>query len=168
MGEFGQGAIEYMKRKRSEAYALVENVARQAEGHMKLNAPWKDRLGGAGARGALHAGVEIKTKKTMIMYLSHGVRYGIYLEEGTPPHKIRAKNKKVLAIPLKVWNKDNRGPVNPYESKKLPKLSKDKKFVILGRAVNHPGTKKRSIVKPTAQIYKAKLRNSLFKHWGTQ
>ncbi|GAA0390506.1 hypothetical protein [Paenibacillus motobuensis] len=167
MGDFGQGAIEYMKRKQAGIYAVADNVAREAEGYMKLNAPWKDRLGGAGARGALHTGIEIKNKEKVLVYLAHGVRYGNYLEEGTPPHKIRANNKKVLAIPIETWNKDKRGPVNDHKSKQLPKLSKDGKFVILGRSVNHPGTKKRAIVLPTAKKYRIKLRDKLIKWWLT-
>lgn len=57
--------------------------------------------------------------------------------DGSPPHEIKAKNAKSLAVPIKDWT--GRKP-NPYGSKQgFPMLSKDGKFVMLGKKVNHPG-----------------------------
>lgn len=137
MNEFGQGAIEYMKRKRAGTFALIDNLSRQAEGDMKAAAPWKDRT--STARRALHSGAEKAGENTIRMYLAHGVRYGGILETGSKPHIIRPKNKKAL-----YW----RGASHPV------------------KAVKHPGTKPRAIVEPTAKKYKVKIRDTLVKWWS--
>jgi len=133
---FGEKALEYMRRKQAGMYALVENHARRAEGEMKQSAAWKDRT--ATARRSLHTGVEQSGDK-IIMYMAHGVRYGGILEEGSPPHVIRAKNKKAL-----YW----RGAKHPVKQ------------------VNHPGTKPYPTVKPVAQRYKIKIKDTLVKWWA--
>ena len=62
--------------------------------------------------------------------------YAEYVIEGSAPHEIKAKNKKILAVPIKDWN--GRAP-NKYGSGKFPMLSKDGTFVLLGKKVMHPG-----------------------------
>ena len=63
--------------------------------------------------------------------------YAEYVINGSAPHKIKVKNKKILAVPRNKWQGDT---PNPYGSKDgFPMLSKDGKFVLLGRQVNHPG-----------------------------
>jgi len=62
--------------------------------------------------------------------------YADIVHEGYGPHVIEAKNAKVLAVPANKWKG---GPVNEYESKQLPKYSKDGNYVILGKTVHHPG-----------------------------
>ncbi|MBC7340892.1 MAG: HK97 gp10 family phage protein [Clostridia bacterium] len=62
--------------------------------------------------------------------------YAVIVHEGYGPHAITAKNAKVLAAPANKWKG---GPVNEYESKQLPKYSKDGNYVILGKTVHHPG-----------------------------
>lgn len=63
--------------------------------------------------------------------------YAKYVIEGSAPHEIRVKNAKSLAVPIKDWS--GRTP-NAYGSKKgFPMLSKDGKFVLLGKKINHPG-----------------------------
>ena len=62
--------------------------------------------------------------------------YARYVIEGSAPHEIRAKNKKILAVPIKDWN--GKTP-NKYGSGKFPMLSKDGTFVLLGKKVMHPG-----------------------------
>lgn len=138
MGDFGENAIEYIRRKKSGTYSVVENVARKAEGDMRMNFPWKPRT--HTAHRALHAGVE-ESKDNVIMYLSHGVRYGAILEEGSKPHIIRPKNKKAL-----YWH----GAKHPVKS------------------VQHPGTRPYPIVRPTAEKYKIKLRDAVLKWWGIE
>ncbi|BFH66250.1 hypothetical protein J27TS7_10960 [Paenibacillus dendritiformis] len=138
MGDFGENAIEYIRRKKAGTYSVVENLARKAEGDMRMSFPWKPRT--HTAHRALHAGVE-ESKDKVTMYLSHGVRYGGILEEGSKPHIIRPKDKKAL-----YWS----GAKHPV------------------RAVKHPGTKPRAIVQPTAVKYKGKLRDALLKWWGAE
>lgn len=48
------------------------------ETYAKNNAPWTDRTGNA--RQSLHADVEVIARQAVILYLSHGVSYGVYLE----------------------------------------------------------------------------------------
>lgn len=56
--------------------------------------------------------------------------YNVILENGRG--EIRPKNKRVLAAPV---SRFNAGSVLPYKSKGLPKLSKNGKFVILGKRI---------------------------------
>jgi len=61
--------------------------------------------------------------------------YAKAVHDGYPPHEIRVKNAKVLAVPRKEWRGRLPG------SKGLPKLSKNGEYVILGKRVYHPGFK---------------------------
>lgn len=138
-------AVEYMKRRKAAMYALVLNVAKQAEGDMRQHAPWKDRT--AHARQALHTGVKRSGDK-IVMSLAHGTVYGSYLETGTGLHgpkkqayEIKPSSKKALR-----WA----GPAGP----------------VYARKVKHPGIKPRPIVEPTARKYKVILRNAARKLWG--
>ena len=74
------------------------------------------------------------------------LEYGKYVEFGSNPHVIRAKNKKVLAVPIKDWAGDS---PNRYGSGKLPMLSKDGRFVLLGKKVRHPGVRPTYFVRNT-------------------
>lgn len=73
----GDGAREYIERKKMGMVMLMQNLAGHAEAEMKQNAPWTDRTGNA--RNGLHAGVEVGQDK-FTFYLSHGVEYGVFLE----------------------------------------------------------------------------------------
>lgn len=64
--------------------------------------------------------------------------YAAVVHDGSRPHLITVKSAKVLAVRKKWWKG---GEVNPYKSRKLPKWSKDGKYVLLGKHVHHPGTK---------------------------
>jgi hypothetical protein len=70
----GDGAREYIGRKQAGLYALLQNWAGQMEGYAKTNAPWTDRTGHA--RQGLHGGVDDRGGQ-YVLYLSHGVEYGI-------------------------------------------------------------------------------------------
>jgi len=50
------------------------------EGYSKSHAPWTDRT--SHARQSLHGGVDIRGDQ-QVLYLSHGVEYGIWLELAT-------------------------------------------------------------------------------------
>lgn len=140
MGDFGQGAIAHMKRMKIATLWAAKQQAGLAEGEMRTKFPWTPRT--HTAHRALHAGAEISGDK-VVMYLAHGVKYGNYLEEGTPPHKIKAKNKPFL------------------------KFRVGGRFVT-AKEVNHPGTKPRAIVLPTAKKYKVSLRDAVLKVWGAE
>jgi len=66
------------------------------------------------------------------------MEYGKTLEEGSPPHIIRPKNKKAL-----FW----RGAKHPV------------------KMVRHPGTKSYAIVGPTLKAHIAKIRKSVLDWW---
>lgn len=74
---FSDRAIDYIQRKKAGMYALLQNWAGQLEGYARQHAPWTDRTGHA--RQGLHGGVDIRGDQ-QILYLSHGVEYGIWLE----------------------------------------------------------------------------------------
>ena len=73
----GDGAREYIGRKQAGLYALLLNWAGQMEGYSKTHAPWTDRT--SHARQGIHGGVDERNGQH-ILYLSHGVEYGIWLE----------------------------------------------------------------------------------------
>ena len=77
MGEMADRVQEVINRKVAGTYALLQNWAGQLEGYAKENAPWTDRTGHA--RQGLHGGVDVDDTK-FVLYLSHGVEYGIWLE----------------------------------------------------------------------------------------
>jgi hypothetical protein len=133
---FGDKALDYIERKKTGMIALMQNLAGHAEGEMKTRAPWRDRT--SHAKGGLHAGVEIREDK-YVLFLAHSMEYGIYLEEGTPPHIITPKRKKAL-----YWV----GAKHPVKQ------------------VKHPGTKAYPIVRPTSERYKDKLRNAILDWWS--
>jgi hypothetical protein len=118
---------EKLDRKKAALYALSQNFAGHMESYAKDYATWTDRTGHA--RQSIHAGVE-KRGSEIATYLSHGVEYGRYLEEGTEPHVIRPKNKKAL-----YWYGANH-PV---------------------KKVNHPGTKAQPAIGPTMEVYRGKM-----------
>lgn len=74
---FGDKTREFLERKKAGLYALLLNWAGQLESYAKLNAPWTDRTGHA--RQSLHGGVE-SAGNELVLYLSHGVEYGKWLE----------------------------------------------------------------------------------------
>lgn len=93
--------------------------------------------------------------------VSYNTPYAMMVHEGTgiygpqgKPIEIRAVNKKVLAVPYRDWAKRvlERGWsgsgqwLNPYGSGRLPMLSKDGRFVILGKKVTVKGVKGRKFL----------------------
>lgn len=97
---------------------------------------------GARVYEAAEAGNEMKDAfpekigKEKAVYISFNTPYALVVHEGAAPHKITVDTAKSLAVPVRRW----KGDVNPYGSGKLPMLSKDGKYVLLGRSVNHPGS----------------------------
>lgn len=132
----GFRAIDYIQRKASGMYALCDNWANTLRDEVKINAKWKDRT--SHARQAIHSDVEPGNNEYTI-YVSHGVQYGGYLEEGTPPHIIRPQNKKAL-----YW----RGAAHPVKQ------------------VNHPGTKGFKTIENTMLANKERIKNTIIDYWS--
>lgn len=89
----------------------VQRVAMQIERDAKVFAPVNKQSGGGNLRQSIRS---FPTSKTSAM-VEVGVKYAEAVHEGTRPHVITAKNKKVLA--------DRRAGI------------------IFGRSVRHPGTR---------------------------
>ena len=139
---FGDQTREYLERKKARFYALLLDWAGNLESYAKLNAPWKDRTGHA--RQGIHGGVDVDDAK-FVLYLSHGVEYGRYLEEGTgkygpkgKPFTIEPVNKKAL-----YWE----GAEHPVKK------------------VTHPGMKPRSIIGPTVDAHLTRIRQTIIDYW---
>lgn len=129
---------EYVKRKQAGLYALLLNWSQTLENYSRQNAPWRDRLGHA--RQGLHSGVDRFTDR-LVLYLSHGMRYGEHLEKGTGIYGPHGK------------------PIVPVNKKAL-----------YGPGLNHPvkkikGMKPRPIVKPTVENHKRKIGDSIREYW---
>lgn len=120
-----------IQRKKAALLALLQNWAGQIEGYAKQHAPWEDRT--SNARQGLHAGVEYNVNR-FVLFLAHSMEYGIYLEEGTPPHVIKPKDKKAL-----FWQ----GLDHPVGQ------------------VNHPGTSPKAIIVPTLDAHWPKIRRTV-------
>lgn len=133
---FCDGVRDAIQRERAMAVLVCENVAATMERHAKDNAPWKDRT--AHARQSIN-GKSTANGNTVTMTIAHGVRYGQYLEKGTPPHIIKPKNKKAL-----FWN----GASHPV------------------KMVHHPGTEPHAAIVPAAEEGAAKLRQAISELWG--
>lgn len=73
----GDKTREFLERKKAGLYALLQNWAGLLEEYAKTQAPWTDRTGHA--RQGLHGGVDVQGDQ-QVLYLSHGVDYGIWLE----------------------------------------------------------------------------------------
>nr|BDD46413.1 hypothetical protein 2 [Bacillales bacterium] len=130
-----EDARDHIERKKAGFYALLDNWANNLEGYAKQHASWVDRTGHA--RQGIHGGVE-RSKNQFHLFLSHGVEYGRFLEEGTPPHEIRPKNKKALYCP---------GAKHPVKK------------------VNHPGSKAHPIIGPTIDTHLPRIRKTVKEYW---
>lgn len=89
----------------------------------------------------------------MTVSISANTPYAHALHEGTGPYEIIPSKHKALAVPVKNWN----GPINDNDSKKLPKLSKDGQYVILGKRVRHPGIEGNPWLKRGVEKYLDKI-----------
>lgn len=132
---FGDETRKFLERKKAGLNALLQNWAGTMEGYAKQYASWTDRTGHA--RQSLHGGVDVRDGQH-VLYLSHGMEYGIWLEKGTPPHEIKPKDKKAL-----FW----RGAEHPVKK------------------VMHPGTKSYAIVRPTVDVHLPRIRQTVTDYW---
>jgi len=139
----GDQTREFIERKKAGLYTLLDDWAGQLENYAKTHAPWTDRTGHA--RQGLHAGVDVRGEQ-LVLYLSHGVEYGRYLEEGTgkygpkgKPFMIKPVNKKAL-----YWE----GAEHPVKK------------------VTHPGMKARAIIGPTVDTHLSRIRKTVIDYWS--
>ena len=133
---FCDGVRDAIQRERARAIIVCEGVAGFMETRAQSIAPWKDRT--AHARNSIN-GKSTANGNTITMTIAHGVRYGQYLEKGTPPHIIKPKKKKAL-----FWNGANH-PV---------------------KLVHHPGTEPHAAIVPAAEEGAAKLKKAVEELWG--
>ena len=133
---FTSRARDYVLRKMNRTHLACENVAAHMEAEAKQIAPWTDRT--AHARKNINSGVEV-SGNLMVVYVAHGMRYGRYLEQGTPPHTILPRHKKALH-----WA----GAAHPVKK------------------VKHPGTDKYPAILPAAEAGRQELKNALRVLWG--
>lgn len=131
-------SIDYINRKLAGTHIILLNTARIMETEAKVNAKWTDRT--SHARQSIHSGVEGRGRE-LTLFLAHGVKYGAFLEEGTPPHVIRPKNKKAL-----YW----KGAAHPVKK------------------VNHPGTKAYPILEDTIRSNKNRLIKDIASWWANE
>lgn len=99
--------------------AYASSSAIKLQNYARQNKPWKDHT--HDARNRLNTTWQWKGNKIVIA-LSHGVDYGIYLEKGTSPHTITGS-------PWLYWQ----GASHPVKK------------------VNHPGTNPYPIIMPTIE-----------------
>ncbi len=90
----------------------IERSARKIEGDAKRNAPVNKQSGG----GTLRQSISSRMRGNASAVIESRAKYSAYVDQGTRPHIIVAKNKKVLA------------------NKRTGQF--------FGRVVKHPGTKK--------------------------
>lgn len=132
---FSTRSVAFIKSKVANTELILKNYAGIVETEAKTNAKWTDRT--SHARQSLHSGVE-GHGRNFTLFLAHGMKYGRFLEEGTPPHIIRPKNKKAL-----FWH----GASHPV------------------RQVNHPGTKPYPILEDTLKSNVNKIKRDLLSEW---
>lgn len=133
--DFADQAREVIQHKKAGLYALLLDWAGNLEDYAKSHASWVDRT--SHARQGIHAGVD-EHEKELVLFLSHGMKYGTWLETGTEPHVIRPKEAKAL-----YW----RGAEHPV------------------KVVHHPGSKAHPIIKPTVDLHIDRIRNSIRDYW---
>jgi len=134
----GDRTREHLEQKKAELYALLDDWGGKLQEYARTHASWQDKT--SHARQGLHGGVDVRIpKEQFVLYLSHGMEYGIFLEMGTPPHEIRPKAKKAL-----YW----RGAKHPVKK------------------VQHPGTKSYAIVAPTVDVHLSRIRKTVIDYWS--
>ena len=135
---FCDKAREYVALNKAASFIVCQNVASHMEIFAKSVAPWTDRT--SHARQSINGKATPLGADTCDMQISHGVKYGRYLEQGTPPHDIHLKNAKAF-----MW------AGLPHPIKKNP--------------IHHPGTKARAAVLPAAEAGKKLLKENILALW---
>lgn len=100
------------------------------------------------------SGTVIPNRRRMLVAITFTASYFKDVHEGSPPHDIVVRDKKTLAVPLRNFF----GTAYPYGSGRLPQISKDGGFVILGRRVRHPGYGGNPFLRETVEQYLPNVR----------
>ena len=77
-GEVISNLLKWAAEKRAGVEALGKVSASQMQNYARQNRRWKDRTGNA--RAGLNAGSFWQSPEVMIIYLTHSMSYGVYLE----------------------------------------------------------------------------------------
>ena len=140
---FSDGPIQAIDRRKAATLALLKNWAGELENYAKGHKPWTDRTGHA--TQGLHAGVD-ENENEFELFLSHSMKYGEYLEQGTgvygpkgQPFEIKAKIKKALS-----WA----GAIHPVKS------------------VINPGMKSKAVILPTLQANLERIKQTIRELWS--
>lgn len=134
---FCDRAREYVSRSRAASFLVCQSVASHMESVAKSSAPWTDRT--SHARQSINGKANV-SGDMVNMQISHGVKYGRYLEQGTPAHDINLKNAKAF-----MW------AGLPHPIRKSP--------------IHHPGTKPMPAVLPAAKAGKEMLKQDILALW---
>jgi HK97 gp10 family phage protein len=119
MNKFFNQMKKFSEKKQAEIKKEVARTTYAIEGEAKLNAPvdrglLRNRITSTIRNNEITGRVEVKSN------------YGVFVHEGTKPHLIQPRNKKILA-----WS----------PRKFSAKGRKIKTNIIFAKLVNHPGTK---------------------------
>jgi len=76
--QMSANCLTYADRVRAAVRAVADYFAPVMERYAKQNAPWTDRT--SNARQSLYTMVEELSQDAVVLYLSHGVNYGVFLE----------------------------------------------------------------------------------------
>lgn len=121
---------EQDSRMKSALTVYANNASKKLENYAKQNKPWQNRT--YDARNRLTGSYEWQGDDKLVLALSHGVEYGIYLEKGTSAHTITGN-------PYLYWA----GASHPV------------------RFVNHPGSRAYPIIMPTIQAVGPEIMSGL-------
>lgn len=134
-------SVAFINSKVANTELILKNYAGIMESEAKINAnPQYWKTGFNHATQGIHSGVE-NTSEGFKLYLGHSMKYGKFLEEGTAPHLIRAKNKPYLHFKASNGN------------------------WVKTKEVKHPGTAPRPLLEDTIKNNIDSLRNDLLNEW---
>lgn len=118
-------SVNVGKLLRGQLVQIVKATTFAVEAEAKMRAPIDKGI----LRNSTQANVD-RVESNLLGYVQVGAEYGLAVEEGTRPHKIRPKGKKAL-----YW-KGAKSPV---------------------RSVNHPGTAPQPFMRPAAKAVRGRI-----------
>jgi HK97 gp10 family phage protein len=145
--QFEKELEKFYRKNRKEFEFQVEHHAGLMERMAKKKAP----KGEGKLRDEIHQDIQAHHRGEIIQSVISEMNYSAPVEYGSRPHRIRIKNKKVLAT-------DPRKVSGNYPISKDPAGDK---YAILGKEVNHPGTEPRPFMTPAFHYARKKLVEAL-------
>jgi hypothetical protein len=122
----------YAKEKQKELWIEVKKSGFEIDKKQKQKLRYHSAISGKNYAAMIAANRTTVNEEKKIFTIDNSHKAAVFFEQGTKPHKIRIKNKKVLST------------LREYTGGKALNVSKDKKgneWAIFGLQVNHPGTK---------------------------